>query len=236
MRVFLRERETQKKEFMDDPDCNKELLFNTYNQFRHINHYFSGWKSLYNRFIKPAALPSNDVLSILDIGCGACDILSSILKWADEDGIKIEVYGIDPDQRLCEYFTKHSLNKNIIYKPCSLQAIQSDSKKFDFVITNNIVHHLNQNELRYFFDNTKSICKNRIIFNDVSRSDLAWICYQFIARIFYRNSFALYDGSLSIKRAYTLNEMRQIAPNDWEVYHWFPFRLITTVKVNEKSI
>jgi len=42
----------------------------------------------------------------------------------------------------------------------------------------------------------------------------------------FRNSYIRIDGLRSIRRSFTRNELKEIAPKDWSVAALFPFRLL----------
>jgi 2-polyprenyl-3-methyl-5-hydroxy-6-metoxy-1,4-benzoquinol methylase len=222
--LFLKHRETQAKEIMDNPDCDKTLLFNTYEQFIQINKIFAGWKQIYHRYMLPYFKSNNGQGSILDIGCGGGDVLLFLDTLAKKDGISLELQGIDPDASALEFIKIKQFPQNISFKQCWLKDIKSCGKQYDFVISNNVIHHLTPDEFANIRQDAELIAKKMIIFNDLCRSDLAWLFFKVFATLLYRHSFAAYDGCLSIKRSYTRLELLRILPKDWQVIIKFPYR------------
>lgn len=96
------QRDTIGIEEMDRPDCDPDLLERTYAQFPLVNRYVSGWRSVYLKLVRPA-LPRNRTATILDIGCGGGDIALALLRWAQADGYRVKVTGIDPDPRAHDF-------------------------------------------------------------------------------------------------------------------------------------
>lgn len=100
---FLPNRNPDLIEWMDRPDADPELLSNTYRQFSVINRLLSGWKTIYQREIRPTARELNRPVRILDIGCGGGDILFTLHQMCKKDGIVAELTGIDPDKRSIDF-------------------------------------------------------------------------------------------------------------------------------------
>jgi 2-polyprenyl-3-methyl-5-hydroxy-6-metoxy-1,4-benzoquinol methylase len=224
MLLLLKHREIQKKERMDNPDCDQRLLFNTYHQFKTINKYFSGWRKIYTELIRPYAQSKQEPCSILDIGCGSCDVLTQFFEWAKHDQIPLILQGIDPDPHIKEYLKLYPIDESITFTQRTLEEQLKDTKRYDFIISNNLVHHLSQDGLLEMLSDAQLICNKSIIFNDIRRSDMAYILFKFIAKLFYRDSFAQDDGGMSIKRSYTSNELQQLLPQTYTVKKIFPYR------------
>lgn len=224
MRFFLKHRETELKELMDDPQCDLTLLFNTYAQFKHINQNFSGWHFIYKKWIRPYAL-KNPNCSILDVGCGGGDVMLALSQWAKKDKINLQIQGIDPDPHAFAYMKTQTFPSNISFKKTSLKNLLNEKARYDFVISNHLMHHLSLEECIDILEDAKKIGKN-IIFNDLRRSDIAYIIFKILSSIFYRNSFARYDGCLSIRKSYTIQELAQALPKGWQVQPLHPYHLI----------
>jgi 2-polyprenyl-3-methyl-5-hydroxy-6-metoxy-1,4-benzoquinol methylase len=227
MPFFLKHRETELKELMDDPHCDLFLLFNTYAQFKQINQYFSGWRTIYKKWIRPYAL-KNPNCSVLDVGCGGGDVMLMLAQWAKKDGITITCHGIDPDPHAMAYIKTQTFPANVSFSQSSLKSLLQQPKRYDFVISNHILHHLTTSETIALLEEAQQACLHQVIFNDICRSDLAYGAFSCLSALFYRDSFAHYDGCLSIQRSYTLPELRAILPPSWQVQTQFPYRLLIT--------
>jgi hypothetical protein len=51
--------------------------------------------------------------------------------------------------------------------------------------------------------------KKRFLLNDLKRSNFAYLGFTLFAGLFFHNSFAFYDGRLSIKRGFKKEELQK---------------------------
>lgn len=72
----------------------------------------------------------------------------------------------------------------------------------------------------------EKLSKTAVIFNDIRRSDWAYLLFNILSRPAFRSSFITEDGLTSIKRSYTFDELGELIPPDWKLETLFPFRLL----------
>ncbi len=225
MPLFLSERDTVSRERMDDPHCDPEELQNTYRQFTTINSLISQWHRIYKKEIRPYLHPETQN-SLLDVGFGGGDIPIKIACWAQKDGFDLQITAIDPDPRAFDFVQNLERPQNVEFLQCDLLDLDPEKKRYDFVISNHLLHHLTQKELLEVLARAKRLSKKVVIFNDIHRSDWAYILFSILARPVFRSSFITEDGLTSIKRSYTFDELIHTVPNGWQAESLFPFRLL----------
>jgi 2-polyprenyl-3-methyl-5-hydroxy-6-metoxy-1,4-benzoquinol methylase len=210
---------------MDDPDCDKQELFNTYDQFSHVNGLISRWKSLFYAYIAPLAT-GRRALRVLDIGCGGGDICMKFSEWANESGIPMEITGIDPDPRAHEYIATLDVPENVEFRQAYASDLIEADEHYDVVISNHLLHHLKRDELLKICRESEKLASKLILFNDIRRSDFGFAAFGIIAPVVYRSSFIFRDGLTSIRRSFRYRELKSILPDGWKVKKLFPFRLL----------
>lgn len=228
MPFFLSHRQPNLVEFMDKDDCDLIKLENTYRQFSTINGLLSNWKRIYKNRLKPMMKDAGRSYTLLDIGFGGGDIPLAISKWAKKDGIKLQITAIETDSRAFEYAQTLQNDPSISFLNCSSTDLMNDHKLFDFVISNHVLHHLDEESALEILNEAKTLANTLVIFNDIERSDLGYLLFNIFSRPLFWNSFITADGLTSIKRCYTKNELQHLAPNNWQVERSFPFRLLLT--------
>lgn len=231
MPLFLKERKEHLTEKMDQPECNKEKLFNTYHQFTTINRLISGWQRIYKYHIRSILQDQSKPCSLLDIGCGGGDIIRLIDRLARKDGMKLQITGIEPDDRAIEYLSDQKWPENISFRNAYLNELIQENYSFDIVISNHLMHHLESSELKIICKNAEKIANQKIVFSDIERSDIGYASFKIAATPLFRNSFIVEDGLTSIKRSFRRDELQKAIPKDWKVQRQFPFRLLAICDV-----
>jgi 2-polyprenyl-3-methyl-5-hydroxy-6-metoxy-1,4-benzoquinol methylase len=223
----LRKRAVAARELMDDPNCDPVLLARTFEQFRSVNRLIAGWHGTYTQRIRPL-LSTTVPSSLLDVGCGGGDIARALAHWARHDGLLLEVTGIDPDPRAIET-AGHAPNPyGVRFLNLPSSALVDAALRFDFVISNHVLHHLTAEQLSDLLIDCELLCRGLSIHSDIRRSRLAYLEYWLATLVLFRGSFVRDDGLTSIRRSYTTPELRVAARRDWNVESQAPFRNLLT--------
>jgi len=223
--ILLSKREPDLREKMDDPACDHRQLFNTYRHFACTNALFSGWKRIYARHMRPE-LKHSPTPALLDIGAGGGDIPRALRRLAKSDGIDLRVTAIDEDARAVRYMLPRVPDDGMTIRQCASRELVEEGARYDFVISNNVLHHLERASFGNLLNDARALAKRRVIMNDIHRSPVAYAVYTVLTAPWARRSFIGYDGRISIRRSYTYRELKAVAPPGWDVLRLFPYRLL----------
>lgn len=226
MPLFLKQRDAQLTEKMDQPDCEEGLLFNTYRQFNTINRLISGWQRIYKTQIRPVLKDKSKSYSLLDIGCGGGDIIKLLDQLTKKEGLDIHFTGIDPDERAIQFLSDQNWPENVSFKKATSFDLAQANRTFDLVISNHLVHHLSESEIQTLCKDAEKLAFQKVIFNDIERSDIGYASFRIAATPLFRNSFIVEDGLTSIKRSFRKSELQRTVPDGWRIQRQFPFRLL----------
>ncbi len=218
-------------ELMDDPDCDPVKLLRTYRQFGFVNKMFSNWCRIYKRTIQPHLKDGTRKYTLLDVGCGLMDNSRYIQKLAEKDGYSIEITGIDPNPVVNEYFNSRKMDPDTRFIPCYLHEVPPD-KKFDFVISNHLLHHLEDHQIRVLHQEIADRTNTVAMMNDIERSMWAYIGFSVISLPYKGWTFIHTDGRRSIRRSLETGELSALVPEDWRVHRFFPFRLVSVYETS----
>lgn len=226
MPLFLKKRNLEIWEIMDDPNCDREELHHTYDQFRTVNRLLGRWKSIYKMWLRPVIQNLDGKASILDIGSGGGDIISLLHQFTREDRFDVTFTGIDPDSRAIDYIAQKKWPNGVNFIKTTSSDLVNEKQTFDIVISNHLLHHLKPDELITICDDASILSQHLVLFNDIERSDVGFALFSLLSPIFFRNSFISADGITSVKRSYTKKELSKNLPEKWSVQKQFPFRLL----------
>lgn len=223
-------RRAEEPELMDDPHCDLRQLERTYAQFQTVNALVSGWALIYRWYVRPR-LRRNRPSSVLDVGCGGGDLARSLVNWARRDGFSLRVLGIDTDERAIAYASRRPYS-GIHFRAVDSHALLSEGAQFDLVVSNHVLHHLSDTEVQALMRDSQALCQGTVLHNDIERHPLAYPGFAALAGPFFRDSFIVPDGLLSVRRSFTPAELRALRLPGWQVRQPFPFRLLLTYEAN----
>ncbi len=229
MPLVLRRRAEGVVERMDDPNCDRQRLENTYANFRWVNAWFAAWRRVYRDYLRPQLCAEREN-TLLDVGFGGGDVPKRLLRWAERDGFRLAITAIDVDARALHYAQTHPMPPAITFRHLSTSDLVARGEQFDIVISNHLLHHLAPPQLSTLCDETRQLAAQLVLHNDIARSDLAYLGFALATGPLFPHSFITEDGLRSIRRSYTEDEMLQVAPQGWRVDTVAPFRLLLTYR------
>ena len=224
MSRFLRRRDPDIVERMDEPDCDPARLEATYRHFTLLNRCISGWGMLYRSSIRPL-LRRDEPTTLLDVGCGGGDVARFLLGRAARDGLALRITGIDPDRRAVA-FARDAAPAGMEVRVASAAGVLASGDRFDLVISNHVLHHLQDGEVTGFMQELAALARVRAICSDIERSTLGFALFSVGTAPLFRGSFIREDGQRSIRRSFRRDELARLAPEGWRVERRVPFRLV----------
>lgn len=197
-------------ELMDDHALGKQDLYVTLSHFFLINRLFSRTTSLFRRFvfqdIKRRGLKS---VTIMDIGAGGGDFARYCATFFKKQKISAKIICLDNDPRIVSYLETSCKGypsiKIISGSALDLVGIQDN---VDYCISNNVLHHFEDSIVPEFIIAMHDKAQYGILINDLARTALTYIGFKVFAGIFFRTGLTLKDGLLSIRKGFTVDEIR----------------------------
>ncbi len=226
MPLLLTRREPGLRERMEDPRADPVLLARTYSQLARINALFAQWRRTWSRYLRPRLTDPDRVYTLLDVGFGGGDIPAALVGWARQDGRRLQVTAIDRDPRALEYARALPPDPDLTFELASTRDLVAAGRRFDFVISNHVLHHLRPEELQALLADAEELTRGLVLFSDIERSPVALLSFALSTWPFFRRSFTVHDGLVSIRRSYTAAELRRAVPQGWQVARMFPYRLL----------
>ena len=198
-------------ERMDLPDSDQCKLENTLARFEIINRTLTRVRWLLRRYVVNAMRRRPDrQYHLVDLGAGACETAFWLLNGCREEKLKLKITAIDHDPGVVRY--ARSMRGSVPGLNILRRDILDldDLGPIDFIFANHLLHHLDDArivELLKYFRRFKGAT---ILINDIERNRINYMVYYFISLLFSRDSFARYDGLLSIRKGFRTRELRQI--------------------------
>lgn len=218
------------RELLDGPLPDAAELRQNLNDIYRLNRLI-GTTSQIIRSIT-ALLGGIDVtLQVLDVGTGAADIPIALIRWARKSGREIKVTALDRSPQVVAI-----AQERIVGYP-EVELIEGDGRRLPFhagsyhaAICSLTLHHLDEDDAITLLRNLDRVTSRGFVVSDLTRGWAAyWSTWLFIHAL-TRNRLTRYDGPLSVKRAYTIAEMRRLLAESGirsvRISHTFPWKAI----------
>ena len=226
------------KEMMDLPGNTDSLLEEDLTNLRTINRYLGAYRGLLGCLDRLAQSERTSTLSLLDVGTGCGDIPVAVVRWARQKGISVRAVGLEPNPvtaRLAKTQTKDFPEISIVMGDAFFPPFSHSS--FDFVFTSQVLHHFSEQEIIVLLRTWSKFARRGILVSDLVRHPLAYFGIRLLTRLFTRNPMTRMDGPLSVRRAFTMREWRdlfnQATVGPFQLRHLFPFRVFALFELGK---
>ena len=193
---------------------------------RGFNQRLGGFSSVAEMLRIVAQQRDARALSFLDVAGGAGDVAEHAVSSLSQDGIVLQATVLD---RAVSHMNGHGVRLariagDALSLPCA-------SESFDVVGSNLFCHHLEADEMVAFLNDALRVARMAAIVSDLRRTVFHWIAAQ-SGRVIYRSRITRHDAPVSVRRAYTIDEMDSIAKRtkatrfDLRSYYFQRFGLI----------
>jgi 2-polyprenyl-3-methyl-5-hydroxy-6-metoxy-1,4-benzoquinol methylase len=202
---------SEQEEIMDDLSVSGALIDQTLKELEVINKWLGGNQVTLTGLNELTKGHHITDLHIADLGCGGGDMLKRVANWGRNQGIRLQLTGVDANP----YIIDHARNNCSSYPEIEFQVanILDDSfqrKQFDVIVSTLFTHHFNNKQLRGLINIWRKQTRLGIVINDLHRHWLAYYFISFITRLFSKSSMVKNDGPISVLRGFRGKEWEQV--------------------------
>ncbi len=191
-------------ELLDDDLGTAEEVRDSLLDLRGINRNFGGFASIRRLIERVAQRYQKNSLAVLDVAGGTGDV---VLTVAQDLTAKVQLRAAILDRALTHMNGTREKFSRIAGDALSLPFA---SASFDVVSCNLFLHHLEPEQVVVFFNEALRVARLAVIASDLRRNRLHWIAAH-IGKLKYRSRLTRHDAPVSIRRAYTIAEVRMMA-------------------------
>jgi ubiquinone/menaquinone biosynthesis C-methylase UbiE len=205
-------------EMMDRPQAVSGELKTDLRNLETLNRHFGSYR-LILFFLKRWFRRGKPVVRLLDLCTGFGDIPRYIADWCRREGIPIEITAIDLQEATLELAMKRSQSyPEIVYEAADVLDFLP-AAPVDFVFCSLALHHFSDEEVVRLVRRAGSMTVGNILFADLERSDLGILGIYALTTFVFRERMTRFDGRLSIRRAFSYQEMERLAlAADWRKF------------------
>lgn len=201
------------EERLDGPLHDVRVLQANLRDLERVNRWLGG-TTLSIRAIETLAGDRRD-LTVLDVGTGAADIPLAMLDRAARHGRRWQVTGIDSRPEILAAATARSprltATPGLALDLGDGRALPYADASFDVAHSSLVVHHLAPDEVIRLLGEMRRVARLGVVVNDLVRSRLGWLGAWSLSRLATGNRFTRHDAPLSVRRAYTMRELTDLA-------------------------
>jgi ubiquinone/menaquinone biosynthesis C-methylase UbiE len=228
------------REMMDSSNNPRELLEDDLRNLRIINRYLGNYRAVLGglkRLIKDQKLRR---FSLLDVGTGSADIPALIASWARRKHLTAEIIGLDSEP----VTLRAAVNQIRDHPEIALvggdgRTLPFASDSVDFVLSSQMLHHFSEDEIINLLRGWSRVARRAIIVCDLVRHPVAYHGIRLVTKTFTRNIMTRTDGPLSVQRAFTLEEWRELFERagigPFRLFPKIPFRQMTLFLMTERK-
>jgi SAM-dependent methyltransferase len=196
---------------MDVPDQPRELLIDDLRNLRALNRCLGGYHNVLRGLACVMNRHHRGEFSLLDVGAGSADVAVSIALWARRQKVVariscLEREGITVEQaaeRTRDFAEVKLVRGDVLHPPFAPAS-------FDFVLASQLLHHFADDRIVSSLRSWARLARRAIIISDLVRHPLAYHGIRLLTRAWTSNIMTLTDAPLSVRRALTMAEWRDV--------------------------
>ncbi len=147
---------------------------------------------------------------ILDIGFGFGDTLRAIAQWASDQDLIVDLVGVDINPRATTIAQNETPSwMNIRFEAANIFEYRP-SEPFDVIVNSFFMHHLRNDQIVLLLQWMAKNSRLGFFINDLHRHPLPYHFIKHATRLFSGNRLICHDASVSVARAFTSTEWRDL--------------------------
>jgi len=212
------DRLTNAEELLDGPLDDPAALAGNLRDLRRLNRALGGVRIsrlAVDRLL--SAAPTNldaRTTSILDVGTGGADIPVALLADARRRGRQLEVVATDvhPEVLDAARVARPALAHvpGLALDVADGRSLPHPDRSFDIAHASLVVHHFPPDDAVTLLAEMARVARLGIVINDLDRRRRHWLGALLVGHLLTRNRYTRRDAPLSVRRAYTPAEMREL--------------------------
>ena len=197
------------REMMDDETAGADQTEwrGSLHDLARVNSLLGGHRLMRAEIERLPELPRN----ILDVGTGGADMPAYVLDYLRGRGVIARCVAVDRSEKLLALAAERLGGRSDVrLEVADATALPFADGSFDLAMLILALHHFDGTSAVQVLRELARVART-VIVNDLRRSAVAWAFARFVFPLFTRNRLTLHDGPMSVLRAYTPKEARELA-------------------------
>lgn len=227
---MLKHRAT-KPERIDTGDYTPEEYERFLREIRFINQRLGDRTALEKTLLADILRLGLKDFSVLDVGAGTGELLGVIAEFARGSGRIAQLFGLDlNDLSTKEVAAEGQKFNEIVPVQGNALCLPFADDSFDYAFCSLFTHHLTDDQIPVAIAEMSRVARRGIVVIDLERSATAWLLYQLFCLVYRISPLVRQDGSLSIRKGFTCEEMCKMGKvaglKEFSVERRSPYRVV----------
>lgn len=207
----MRQRLRGATELLDARRHDRRELEQSLDQVAEVNRWLGGRRAIWHA-LRPL-LSRSATTTILDVGTGSADIPVDIAQRARRADLRVAIIASDRHAQIREIAAARTVGQpGISVAAADALALPFDRRACDVVLLSMTLHHFDEAEQIVALREAARVARRAVIINELERCTPNYIGARLLAGTRWRgNRLTRHDGPLSVLRAFTINELGDLA-------------------------
>lgn len=155
-------------------------------------------------------LPPRQTATVLDLATGSADIPIALHDWANRQIRPLEITASDYSDEILDVARAQIGSRTIALVKHDARAVPLPDHSFDIVLCSLSLHHFSPADAVRVLGEMRRLSRVGFVLNDLRRGRLGYGAAWAAVRMTTRNRLTQHDAPLSVMRAYTPDELREL--------------------------
>lgn len=200
-------------ERMDAADVDPRQLAAGLADLRAVNRWLGGRRVILAHLARLARAHPRPRYRVLDVATGSADLPLAIVGWGRRRGVTFDVVATDLHPATLDEARRRTAGEPAIaIAEADARALPFEDGAFDLVLCSTALHHFDDPaELVQVLRELRRVARIGGVVNDLRRSRAALLGARLLAAtVWRRHPVTRHDGPLSVRRAFTPDELRAL--------------------------
>jgi len=223
-------RQQNREELLDLGRGTPAQVRQSLHDIRRINTYLGGASVVLNGTFQLLQKHRLQRATILDIGTGSADIPQRLVTRAAAQNIDLNIIGLDNNDRHLRVARQElGDTPGVLLLQADAFRLPFADNSIDIVIASLFVHHFRPRQIVQLWREFHRVARVGWVVNDLVRHYVPLLFFRLTWPVFARSYITRHDGTASILRGYTVQEMQQVVDTSGlshvTVRGHFPYRM-----------
>jgi len=174
-----------------------------------LNVLFGGhWITVREVMRRLAGVPRDRRALVVDVGGGRGDLARHLVTRARRDRRALRVIVVERDAATVALARRHcAAVPEIVVVQADAALLPLREASVDVAVSVLTLHHLTPDDGASALAEMRTAARGAVIVNDLLRTRLSWLLVWAATRLFARHPVSRHDGPLSVRRAYSPDEL-----------------------------